>query len=105
MDEELCTVLLRRPTYLKKILEEHTSSEDTIALVSYLCWESRPVSCFVLNEIQAQVTSVYNYEIKCWLELLVALLSIEDSIQDFRISDALRGDNREKEGLFDFVQR
>ena len=55
-----------------------------------------------------QVAIVYTYELRPYLDLLLAILMMEDSWQPIRIQKTLKGipeDHSVREGLFDFISR
>ena len=55
-----------------------------------------------------QVAIVYTYELRPYLDLLLAILMMEDSWQPIRIQKTLKGipeDHSVREGLFDIISR
>ena len=52
-----------------------------------------------------QVAHSYTYELRPYLDLLLQMLMIEDSWQNHRIHNALKGIPDDRDGLFDTIQR
>ena len=52
-----------------------------------------------------QVAFAYTYELRPHLDLLLCILSLDDSWQKYRISAALKGIPDDRDGLFDIIQR
>ncbi|XP_043240414.1 probable ubiquitin carboxyl-terminal hydrolase FAF-X isoform X2 [Amphibalanus amphitrite] len=101
-------ILFTRASYLKKIIEDAGTVEETGQLLRYCTWENPAFSSMALTELLWQISYSYNYELRPYLELLLQLLLVEDSWQTQRILNALKGtqDEREgREGLFDTIQR
>jgi len=98
-------ILFNKATYLKKVIEDCTSSEDTLKLLRFCCWENPHFSRIVLSELLWQVAFSYTYELRPYLDLLLQMLLITDSWQTHRIHNTLKGIPDEKEGLFDTIQR
>jgi hypothetical protein len=44
-------ILYRRENFLKKIIEDASSCEDSLRLLRFLVWENPDVTSIVLNEI------------------------------------------------------
>lgn len=78
-------------SYVKKVIEEAQLTEDTLKLLQFICWENPHMSKIVLAEVLWQVAFAYCNELKHHIELLLALLRMEDSWQTHRLSNALRG--------------
>jgi len=96
--------LFKQSKYVKKLLEDAVSSEDTVKLMKYLCWENMNFSLVLLNEILWMITYHYSYELKPHLDLLYAILMIGDSWQANRISFAFNGiPFSKKDGLFEII--
>lgn len=101
-------LLFTRFNYLKKLIEEGNSLEDTKLLLMFCSWENPTFSHAVLHELLWQIAIAYTHELRPYLELLLAVLTLEDSWQTLRIVKSLRGipdDQTAKEGLFDTIQR
>lgn len=97
-----------RVGYLKKLIEEAHGQEDTKKLLLFCSWENPVFSHAVLHELLWQVAIAYTHELRPYLDLLYAILLMEDSWQNLRIQKALRGildDQSAKEGLFETIQR
>uniref|UniRef100_T1K7L4 DUF3517 domain-containing protein n=2 Tax=Tetranychus urticae TaxID=32264 RepID=T1K7L4_TETUR len=97
--------LYKRTFYVKKIIEDVNSSEDTLQLLRYCSWENPAFSFNVLNELLWQIEYTYAYELRPHLDLILHMLMISDSWQEARINNALSGLQDEREGLFDTIQR
>lgn len=66
-------------------------TDDTTKLLQFICWENPQMSKIVLAEVLWQVAFAYCTELKHHIELLLALLRMEDSWQTHRLANALRG--------------
>ena len=77
--------------YLKKIIEEANTQEDTKKLLQFCSWENPTFSHAVLYELLWQVGIVYPYELRPYLDLLLNILLMEDSWQEIRIQKTLKG--------------
>lgn len=84
-------LLLTKTNYVKKIIEEANSVEDTIKLLKFCSWENPHFSSVVLNELLWQIAYSYAYELRPHLDLLLHILLLEDSWQTHRIHNALKG--------------
>ncbi|XP_051998079.1 probable ubiquitin carboxyl-terminal hydrolase FAF-X isoform X3 [Xyrauchen texanus] len=98
-------ILFVRTSYVKKIIEDCSNSEDTIKLLRFCCWENPQFSSTVLSELLWQVAYSYTYELRPYLDLLLQILFIEDSWQTHRIHNVLKGIPDDRDGLFDTIQR
>lgn len=98
-------ILFTKATYLKKVIEDSTTSEDTLKLLRFCCWENPQFSRIVLSELLWQVAFSYTYELRPYLDLLLQMMLITDSWQSHRIHNTLKGIPDDKEGLFDTIQR
>lgn len=98
-------ILFNKATYLKKVVEESTTSEDTLKLLRFCCWENPHFSRTVLCELLWQVAFSYTYELRPYLDLLLQMMLITDSWQSHRIHNTLKGIPDDKDGLFDTIQR
>lgn len=92
VQKTVAELLLRRQNYLKKLIESADNTDDTIALLKYCSWENPHFSSMVLNELLWQIAYSYSYELRPHLELLLHLLLMEDSWQEHRIHNALKGE-------------
>ncbi|XP_073726699.1 ubiquitin carboxyl-terminal hydrolase 9X-like isoform X2 [Misgurnus anguillicaudatus] len=99
--ETLCV----RTSYVKKIIEDCSNSEETVKLLRFCCWENPQFSSTVLSELLWQVAYSYTYELRPYLDLLLQILLIEDSWQTHRIHNVLKGIPDDRDGLFDTIQR
>lgn len=107
-------ILFVRTSYVKKIIEDCSNSEETVKLLRFSCWENPQFSSTVLSELLWQVNIVvivlevcllvyaqktvdkikfivcpqvaysYTYELRPYLDLLLQILLIEDSWQTHR---------------------
>ncbi|XP_071033260.1 ubiquitin carboxyl-terminal hydrolase 9X isoform X5 [Parasteatoda tepidariorum] len=87
---EVAEILYNNTCYLKKIIEDANTSEDTFRLLKFCSWENPHFSSMVLNELLWQVSYSYTYELRPHLDLLLHMLLIEDSWQNHRIHNALK---------------
>ncbi|XP_019715781.1 ubiquitin carboxyl-terminal hydrolase 9X isoform X3 [Hippocampus comes] len=98
-------ILFVRTSYVKKIIEDCSNSEETVKLLRFSCWENPQFSSTVLSDLLWQVSYSYNYELRPHLDLLLQILLIEDSWQTHRIHNVLKGIPDDRDGLFDTIQR
>lgn len=102
-------ILFVRTSYVKKIIEDCSNSEETVKLLRFSCWENPQFSSTVLSELLwqvngdlvtvyavfsrpgcsddvlcVQVAYSYTYELRPYLDLLLQILLIEDSWQTHR---------------------
>ncbi|XP_025080256.1 LOW QUALITY PROTEIN: probable ubiquitin carboxyl-terminal hydrolase FAF-X [Pomacea canaliculata] len=98
-------ILFARTIYVKKLIEECNNTEDTAKLLKFCSWENPHFSSTVLSELLWQVAYSYTYELRPYLDLLLQMLMIEDSWQNHRIHNALKGIPDDRDGLFDTIQR
>ena len=87
-------LLYKRPAYIKKLIEDANSTEDTAKLFKFCCWENPNFSSQVLSELLWQIAYSYAYELRPHLDLLLQTLLIEDSWQEHRIHNALKGESQ-----------
>jgi len=89
-------------------IEDAAASEDTRKLVQFCSWENPSFSHAVLHELLWQIAVAYTHELRPYLDLLLFVLSMEDSWQTPRVQKSLRGipdEHSAREGLFDTIQR
>ncbi|XP_034042039.1 ubiquitin specific peptidase 9 [Thalassophryne amazonica] len=98
-------ILFVRTSYVKKIIEDCSNSDETVKLLRFSCWENPQFSSTVLSELLWQVAYSYTYELRPYLDLLLQILLIEDSWQTHRIHNVLKGIPDDRDGLFDTIQR
>ncbi|XP_062941292.1 probable ubiquitin carboxyl-terminal hydrolase FAF-X isoform X3 [Cynocephalus volans] len=104
IQQNVADILFVRTSYVKKIIEDCSNSEETIKLLRFCCWENPQFSSTVLSELLWQVAYSYTYELRPYLDLLLQMLLIEDSWQTHRIHNALKGIPHDRDGLFDTIQ-
>ncbi|XP_061081564.1 probable ubiquitin carboxyl-terminal hydrolase FAF-X isoform X1 [Conger conger] len=105
LQQLVAEILFVRTSYVKKIIEDCSSSEETVKLLRFSCWENPQFSSTVLSELLWQVAYSYTYELRPYLDLLLQILLIEDSWQTHRIHNVLKGIPDDRDGLFDTIQR
>ncbi|XP_043475108.1 probable ubiquitin carboxyl-terminal hydrolase FAF-X isoform X1 [Leptopilina heterotoma] len=98
-------ILFSRTSYIKKLIEDANVTEDTVKLLQYCCWENPHLSRSVLSELLWQIGFAYTHELRHHTDLLLAMLLMEDSWQNHRVHNALKGVPDEREGLFETIQR
>lgn len=77
--------------YIKKLVDEAYTSEDTVILLQFLCWENLAFSEIAVMEVLSRIGYSYTTDLKAFLDLLVHILRIDDSWQSERIASALKG--------------
>ncbi|XP_066928951.1 ubiquitin carboxyl-terminal hydrolase 9X-like [Clytia hemisphaerica] len=97
--------LIYTSNYVKKLLEESNSSEDTLLLIKFLSWECMSFSLIALSEVLFQISYAYTYELRPYLDILLHMLLLNDSWQHQRLKFAFRGVSDDREGLFDTIHR
>ncbi|XP_011798106.1 PREDICTED: probable ubiquitin carboxyl-terminal hydrolase FAF-X [Colobus angolensis palliatus] len=105
IQQNVADILFVRTSYVKKIIEDCSNSDETVKLLRFCCWENPQFSSTVLSELLWQVAYSYTYELRPYLDLLLQILLIEDSWQTHRIHNALKGIPDDRDGLFDTIQR
>ncbi|XP_057352255.1 probable ubiquitin carboxyl-terminal hydrolase FAF-X isoform X2 [Manis pentadactyla] len=100
IQQNVADILFVRTSYVKKIIEDCSDSEETISLLHFCCWENPQFSSTVLSELLWQVASSDTYELQPYLDMLLQILLIEDSWQTVRICNALKGIPDDRDGLF-----
>ncbi|XP_017336946.1 probable ubiquitin carboxyl-terminal hydrolase FAF-X isoform X2 [Ictalurus punctatus] len=105
LQQLVAEILFVRASYVKKIIEDCSNSEETVKLLRFCCWENPQFSSTVLSELLWQVAYSYSYELRPYLDLLLQILLIEDSWQTHRIHNVLKGIPDDRDGLFDTIQR
>ncbi len=60
-------ILFVRTSYVKKIIEDCSNSEDTIKLLRFCCWENPQFSSTVLSELLWQVRGITS--IRLWKDV------------------------------------
>ncbi|KAJ8282529.1 hypothetical protein COCON_G00050480 [Conger conger] len=105
LQQLVAEILFVRTSYVKKIIEDCSNSEETVKLLRFSCWENPQFSSTVLSELLWQVAYSYTYELRPYLDLLLQILLIEDSWQTHRIHNVLKGIPDDRDGLFDTIQR
>ncbi|XP_043927770.1 probable ubiquitin carboxyl-terminal hydrolase FAF-X [Protopterus annectens] len=105
LQQNVAEILCSRTSYVKKIIEDCSNSDETIKLLRFCCWENPQFSSTVLSELLWQVAYSYTYELRPYLDLLLQILLTEDSWQTHRIHNALKGIPDDRDGLFDTIQR
>jgi len=103
LQSNVSALLFKNRAFIKKIVEENVAQEDTKQLLLYLSYENAKFSAELLTELLWQVTYIYTYEMRPYLDLLLLLLLLEDSWQTNRIINTLMGFNDDKEALFDII--
>ncbi|CAH0386901.1 unnamed protein product [Bemisia tabaci] len=102
---EAADILYGRSSYVKKIIEDSQLTDESIKLLQFCCWENPHFSRTVLSEILWQIAFAYCQDLKHHIDLLLGMLLMEDTWQERRIHNALRGVPDDREGLFDTIQR
>ena len=58
---ELVEIIYKREQFLKKILEDASSCEDSLRLIRFLLWENADVTSVIFNEIAGLVRRLFSY--------------------------------------------
>lgn len=101
----VAAILYNKTSYVKKVIEEANTLEDTVKLLKFCSWENPQFSSMVLSELLWQIAYTYTYELRPFMDLLLHVLLLEDSWQNHRIHNALKGIPDDRDGLFDTIHR
>ncbi|XP_030838236.1 probable ubiquitin carboxyl-terminal hydrolase FAF-X isoform X3 [Strongylocentrotus purpuratus] len=102
---QVADLLFSRGAYIKKLIEDCNNSEETPKLLKFCSWENPNFTLVVLGELLWQVAYSYTYELRPYMDLLLQILLLQDSWQNHRILNALKGIPDDRDGLFDTIQR
>jgi hypothetical protein len=58
MPQQMADIIYKRDIFLKKIIEDSGSCEESLRLLRFLIWENPDVTSIVLNEIITLVNSI-----------------------------------------------
>lgn len=105
LPQQATDILFGRTSYIKKIIEDSNVTEETVKLLQFCSWENPHFSRVVLSELLWQIAFAYCQELRHHMDLLLAILIMEDSWQTHRIHNAIKGVPEEREGLLDTIQR
>ncbi|XP_067944193.1 ubiquitin carboxyl-terminal hydrolase 9X-like [Watersipora subatra] len=105
LPQHVANLLFKNKAFVKKIVEENINQDDTKHLLLYLSFENARFSAELLNELLWQIAYIYTNEMRPYLDLLQALLMMEDSWQASRILNTLVGLDGDKEALFDIIHK
>ncbi|CAH1782281.1 unnamed protein product [Owenia fusiformis] len=105
LQSKVTDIIFGRTSYVKKLIEDANNSEETTKLLRFCSWENPHFSSTVLSELLWQVAYSYTYELRPYLDLLLQMLLLDDSWQNHRIHNALKGIPDDRDGLFDTIQR
>jgi ubiquitin carboxyl-terminal hydrolase 9/24 len=97
--------LIYTSNYVKRLLEESSTSDDTVHLIKFLSWECLSFSLIALSEVLLQISYAQTYELRPFLDILLHLILLDDSWQEQRMRYALKGVSDDREGIFDTIQR
>ncbi|CAG9840067.1 unnamed protein product [Diabrotica balteata] len=98
-------ILFNRNVYVKKVIEDTNLTEDAIKFLQFCSWENPHFSRTVLSELLWQIAYAYCQELRHHIEILLSILLIEDSWQNHRIHNAIKGVPEEREGLLETIVR
>ncbi|XP_065177789.1 probable ubiquitin carboxyl-terminal hydrolase FAF-X isoform X1 [Sycon ciliatum] len=107
MPKAMETDLFSKNRYLKRLIEEGSSSDEVIKLLQFLCWENPTFSHAVLTEILLQLSYVYTHEMKAYMDLAMHMMLMNDSWQVARITNVMKGFSSPSDrslGLFSVIQ-
>ena len=61
IQQNVADILFVRTSYVKKIIEDCSNSEETVKLLRFCCWENPQFSSTVLSELLWQVKEKYTF--------------------------------------------
>lgn len=105
ISSQAAEILFNRTSYVKKVIEDTNLTEEAIRLLQFCSWENPHFSRAVLAELLWQIAFTYCQELRHHIDILIAVLQIEDSWQTHRIHNAIKGVPEEREGLLEIIQR
>ncbi|XP_043556785.1 probable ubiquitin carboxyl-terminal hydrolase FAF-X isoform X2 [Chiloscyllium plagiosum] len=109
IQQSVADILFVRTSYVKKIIEDCSNSEETIKLLRFCCWENPQFSSTVLSELLWQLIYKYTPESKTYIVLYINMFLSASTfckcIFSYRIHNALKGIPDDRDGLFDTIQR
>lgn len=105
LPHQAADILFTRTSYVKKIIEDTNVTDETVKLLQFCSWENPHFSRVVLSELLWQIAYAFCQELRHHMDLLLAVLVMEDSWQTHRIHNAVKGVPEEREGLLDIIQR
>ncbi|CAF0941972.1 unnamed protein product [Adineta ricciae] len=91
MPQQMADIIYKRDIFLKKIIENSGSCEESLRLLRFLVWENPEVTSVVLNEIITLLSMYHTYDFRAHLDVLYTVLITEDSWQEVRLLYALKG--------------
>lgn len=91
IQDNVYDLLFNKRKYLKKIIKDATSLEETCNLLKFCCWENPAFSNNALCEILCHISNSYSYELRPYFELLNHILMLNDSWQENRIRASFDG--------------
>jgi hypothetical protein len=68
MPEDIIDIIYKRDHFLKKILEDSTSCEESLRLLRFLLWENPDVTSIIFNEIGGLVR-LFSSKGKKWISV------------------------------------
>lgn len=71
-------------------------------MLKYCCWENPHFSRTVLSELLWQIAFAYCHELRHHIDLLLAVVTIEDSWLSHRLHNALKGKSTIKKKIQNF---
>lgn len=95
----------RGGVYIKKLVEECCPCDDSIKLLQFTCWENASWSRAALAELLWQLTYAYIHDLKRHSDAFLSILLLEDSWQNHRIHNALKGVSDDRYGLLEIAWR
>lgn len=102
---KLAELIYKQTSFVKKLLDDGPSMDETVKLVKFLSWENFSFSLVLLNELLWMTAYHYTYELKPHLELVYHMLTLSDSWQTKRVLIALKGVPNERDGLFEVIAK
>lgn len=103
--QQAADILFSRTSYIKKIIEDTNVTDEIVKLLQFCSWENPHFSRIVLSELLWQIAFAFCQDLRHHMDLLLAMLIMEDSWQTHRIHNAIKGVPEEREGLLDTIQR
>lgn len=91
-------------TYIKKVIEDNCTMEETVRFLAFCCWENWPFSMVVINELLIEIGSVQAFDMRPYLDLLMHLLLMQDTWQQHRLVTSLKGFTHHSDGLIVIIQ-
>ncbi|XP_064393950.1 probable ubiquitin carboxyl-terminal hydrolase FAF-X [Halichondria panicea] len=91
-------------TFVKKLIEDSCSMDETVRFLAFCCWENWSFSVVVINELLAEVNQVQAFDLRPYFDLFTYILTLSDTWQHHRLLTSLKGFTHHSDGLIAVIQ-